>query len=422
MALKLSLEESSSLTTEITFSNIYFSTSEEGNYYILSDSKKEREIKVRYSPSFISDRNADRYECFLFENLYLTAENDVFELKETTLDGRLGWIFPISALESNENDYADHNSFKHYRHIAYQKLLAFDFKVNISESRDEFQISELFHGITVCILSKDEISNLDDFRITDYALSLLKYDYLIYKDRLKGRKSFNKNDQIRDIRRGNHKLRIKKSAFDITANQFTNSLFIDHVYQTENILTKYILLYQILEHFIQEYGNKQIDDIIADYKADRITKNTLKERIGNINKDRHLLKKTFEKTEINRETRSQFLSECGALFGDLKLNLSTNFEDAIYDLRNLITHNFRLLTDRPEQLGHLTQLFELVILDLLINFNQRAEPLRNEQIVPLISPAERITNENGLNNKYIGIKRNAIRMWNSMLKYLIITE
>lgn len=155
-------------------------------------------------------------------------------------------------------------------------------------------------------------------------------------------------------------------------------MFIDHVYQTDNVLTKYILLYQILEHFIQDLGDKQLDEIIKEYQEGKITKNTFREKIGKLNNDRNLVKKPFEKSIINTDTKQAFLRKCTFLFTDLELNLNSNFEDAIYDLRNLITHNYRILTKKTEELNSIIYLFELVIIDLLINFNEKPEKTFDE--------------------------------------------
>lgn len=414
------INDTDSSSPESLFSDIKYYNADDEKYYLLTDPQTNLEIKVKYIPKFESDRDPNRYDCLLFENPYLIAENDVFEIYESTIEGRLGWIFPISALDSNENNYAENTSFRHYRHIAYQKLLNLDYGVNLSGTKEEYLLSEIFQGISVFIISKDEIANLGSFKITDYALSFLKYDYLIYKDSFNGKRSFTKAREIDDLRKGNHKLKIKKSAFDITSNQYTKSLFIDHVYQTENTLTKYILLYQILEQFIQEYGDNLLEDIITEYQDRKITKNTLKEKIGKLSNDRSLVKKPFEKAVIKTETKEAFLEKCTFLFTDLGLIVSQNFEDAIYDLRNLITHSYRMLTTKTEELDDLIYLFELVILDLLINYNEKPSKPVAESNPTSLDNMKR-TSFSKPTAEPTGLKIKAIRFWNNMLQRLVIS-
>lgn len=405
--------------TCVTFDHIEFSAQDEEKYYRLTDSEKGAyEIRVKYIPDFISERNPDRYECFLFENPYLTAENDVFEIKENTLEGRLGWIFPITALDSNENNFVENESFKHYRYIAYCKLLTLDHSVKITEAKDEFRISELFQGISVCILSKDEIAKINGFNITDYALSFLKYDYLIFSGTFKGKRSFKKDSDIESLRKKSHKIKIKKAAYNIISNEYTKALFIDHVYQTENILTKYILLYQILEQFIQEHSDLALDEIIKDFQDRKITKNTLREKIVKIQSDRGLIKKIFRGAILKQETKSIFLEKCTFLFNDIQLNVNKNFEDAVYDLRNLITHNYRLLTDKENELNELVFLFEQIIFELLITFNEGAqEPVPETKVEQFTLRKSELPE---LSDPSRPLAQKAIDIWNSLVRKLLI--
>ena len=236
-----------------------------------------------------------------------------------------------------------------------------------------------------------------------------------------GKKSFKKDREIDHLRKGNHKIKIKKAAFDVSSNQFTNSLFIDHVYQTENILTKYILLYQILEQFIQEYGDTLLEEIIIEYQDKKITKNTLKERIGKIQNDRALIKKPFEKTIIKPEIKQAFLQKCTFLFTDINLSINQNFEDAIYDLRNLITHNYRALTGKTDELNELVYLFESIIFELLIGFNEKPENTANNE-----TSNEQTSVIKKLFQKPItkpkGLRQKLSMVWNNLLQRLIISE
>lgn len=411
-----------SLSSSVNLDRIEYYNQDGEKFFKLSDEKNEFEIRLKYVPNFESTRDPERYECILFENPYLTAENDVFEVYVNTIEGRLGWLFPITALDSNENDFANNNSFKHYRHIAYQKLLNLNHPIRATDNKEEYLISDFFPDLSICILSKDEILKIHDFKITDYALSFLRYDYLIFRTSIAGKRSFAKDSDIEALRRGNHKIRIRKSAFDVTTNQYTNTLFIDHVYQTENILTKYILLYQILEQFIQEFGDSLLDEIIKEYQDRRITKNTVREKIGKIQNDRSLVKKTFEKTVIKKETRQAFLQKCTFLFNDINLSVDQNFEGSVYDLRNLITHNYRLLTDKGSELNELIYLFESIIIELLIGFNEKPEENDIEEEVA-VRQMEVITEKSKtLITNTKSIRQRLIKLWNNFLLYLMINK
>lgn len=218
----------------------------------------------------------------------------------------------------------------------------------------------------------------------------MKYDYLIYKDSIKGIKVFDKEKSLDALRKGNHSLKIKKSSFDIIDNQFTKSLFLDHLYQSENYLIKYIFLYQILEHFIEESADKLLDELIQTYQDKKITKNTLRERLGRIASDRSLLKKVFEKSIINKEIKSSFVEKCTFLFNDIGEDVEETFEDVLYDLRNLITHRYRAISNKTEDLKKIVSLFESLIIELLISLNSKEKKeLETEDLSLKIQPQKR---------------------------------
>ena len=173
------VDKSQTPNTISSLTELQFIDTEEGRCFRLFDASGN-EARVEYVPQFVSNWSHDRYDIFLFENPYLTAENDIFELYEPSLgDNRLGWIFPITALDSNDHNYADHNYFKHYRFVAYWKILELDLQTVQQEGKSDFKISELIPNVCVCLLSKEEISKLSGFKIEDYAISFLKFDYLL---------------------------------------------------------------------------------------------------------------------------------------------------------------------------------------------------------------------------------------------------
>jgi hypothetical protein len=328
------------------------------------------EIQVPYIPKEISHWDIEKYEIYLFENPYLTAENDVFEVYEKTIDKRLGWIFPISTLESNESDLVGKKNFDNYRYVAYWKLL----KLNISSKlplnyNEDYRISELFPNIVVCILSKEEMKNIPDFNILNYIFSFFEFDFLLLSDSLKGKAIYNKTTAINNIRKQKKRITLKKSGFDILSNQYIKSLFLEHLYQSEDFLVRYILLYQIVEYFMEEKSNKLLEEEIEDFQNKKITKNSLRENILQHLSERKLIKKIFENISIPNTLKDDFIEKCSYLFNDIGEKPQSSFEDIFYDLRNLITHRFRILTNKTEELKEITSLCEKIILAYLSNYS-----------------------------------------------------
>ncbi|WP_210707434.1 hypothetical protein [Maribacter dokdonensis] len=64
-------------------------------------------FSVEYIPNKEEKEFAfNQYEVIILENKSLDAENDIFLVNEIDLNKGIGWIFPLSTLESNDNDYA----------------------------------------------------------------------------------------------------------------------------------------------------------------------------------------------------------------------------------------------------------------------------------------------------------------------------
>jgi hypothetical protein len=161
-----------------------------------------------------------------------------------------------------------------------------------------------------------------------------------------------------------------------------------------------MFLYQILEHFIEENADKKLEELIQSYQDKKISKNTLRERIGKFSNDRSLLKKTFEKSTINKELKIAFIEKCTFLFNDIGEDVDGNFEDVLYDLRNLITHRYRAISDKTEDLKIIMSLFEALMIELLINFNDKEKAESDtEEISPQVLTGKHNTGQNATLNK-----------------------
>ncbi|MCO5385371.1 MAG: hypothetical protein NHB14_05855 [Desulfosporosinus sp.] len=92
---------------------VTFST--EDNTFLLENNKEQFNIEYVLKP--YTDYNPDDYLVYGFLNKYGYAENDIFQVVEKNLkrsengNGRIGWIFPLQALISNEHDFAGNEHF-----------------------------------------------------------------------------------------------------------------------------------------------------------------------------------------------------------------------------------------------------------------------------------------------------------------------
>lgn len=359
--------------SEVALENIEFIEETNVRYFRVSNGENIG-INFQYFPVATSNWDSDRYEIYLLENSYLNAENDVFEVYESTLNERLGWIFPITILESNENDFSDFKNLNHYKFVTYKKLFELNFKTHTGiNSASLARLSDVFGNLIICILSKETIGKISEFRFENYLLSLYKYGYLLLDDTPKSKPIYDRTYFIREMREKRAKVKLTKAKFDIVANDFTKSLFKEHLLQSESFLVRFIFLYQIIEHFIKLEFDLQFQSHLDQYKNHRLAKNDLRESIINSSRERELIKNVINPITISQDLKDEFMSECNFLFNEIGLDSKDSFPDKIYDIRNLLTHRLRDLTTKIETLNKLTEIFERIIIDLLINYKTKIE-------------------------------------------------
>ncbi|KAA6319229.1 hypothetical protein EZS27_030854 [termite gut metagenome] len=338
-------------------------------FYVFNSENRDYNIIFQYIPSFISNWDRDKYEIHLFENLYLNAENDVFEVYEHTIkDERLGWIFPITILESNENDYTDCKNLNHYKFIAYQKLLEQDAIVSVNDkSIDYGKLSDIFPNTIVCILCKETSQKIRDFRIDNYLLSFYDYGYLHFEGYPKAQAIYDRAGWVTEMRQ-HKRVILHKANFDITINGYTNALFKEHLLQSDNHIIRFIFLYQIIEHFIQVDFDSQFKTHLNSFNNRQLTLNDFKEEISTLSSERKRINNVFASVQLLADLKSDFVSEFDFLINDIGRTYKKNtFEDKIYDFRNLITHDLRQLTPKVDSLKKIIGIFERITVSLLIH-------------------------------------------------------
>lgn len=357
--------------SEIVLDKIEFKEEKNVKYFQVSNSNGIG-VNFEYIPNSTSNWDKERMEIHLFENPYFTAENDVFEIYEKSGKDRLGWIFPITILESNDNDFADHKNLNNYKFVAYQKLLELNYSISSQNSSKDFiKLSSVFGNIIICLLHKDAIQNIKDFEFNRYILSFHKNGYLVHFGSPKSKTIYNRTSFI-DEKRKERRITIEPSNFEIVKNNFTKSLFIEHLLQSDNYLVRFIFLYQIIEHFVNELSEKQFYQHIENYIDNKSTKNDFRENISKSSTERELVSDIFSLTIIPHELQQEFNTEIDFFFNDIgKVYKKNSFSDKIYNLRNIVTHNVRELTTKSDDLKKITEIFERIIIELLINLKNK---------------------------------------------------
>ncbi len=363
------IESDSSAT--IVLDVLEYVESSEERYFEVKSSSGDISLRIEYIPITSSKWDIDRFQIFLFENPYLNAENDVFEIFLDGLSERAGWIFPIAILESNENDYTNYKNLNNYKFIAYSKMLKeIIVTINGQYSLEYYKLSDLFGNVMICLLSKDFTDKLTNFDIENYLLSSYSYGYNLHRKSIAAKQVYKRAEFINHMRCERKRVSLQKSQVKITSDPYLNALFNEHLLQTESHIARFVLLYQVIEQYMQVEFDFQFESQLTKYIDKKLFKNDFKESINNLSKERVLIREVFNKTIIDERIQLDFRAECNILYTEIGIVSSHSIlADLIYDIRNLITHSLRAIVAKTESIERLVEIFERLIIDMLVNYS-----------------------------------------------------
>ncbi|WP_294240812.1 hypothetical protein [uncultured Chryseobacterium sp.] len=329
-------------------------------------------VNVRYEPKiFDSAFEGKKMAYYFFQNAYLNAENNIFQVYHEKT--RIGWVFPIQALVSNENDFAENIYFSQYKYSTYKEILSGGIatkKININ-SQDSYSLIDFFEDdiIIFCVsLEKLEENNME---ISDFLPSFSKYGYYIYEQ--------GDNTILRDNDKANfflkhtktQKLLITKSKVKLSDHTFLQNLYYNYLKKIDDKVLRFFMLYQVIEYFLDKDFNYKFDKILKNYEEKKIDKNTFRERINKSSNERSLINNLT--AFINDDDLTVDFKRDGKLFlenfGEYDKN---EVGDIIYDIRNLLIHRYRdidtLDTEKIKIFQIITNQLEQIINSYMINY------------------------------------------------------
>ncbi|MBL4942025.1 MAG: hypothetical protein JKY81_10220 [Colwellia sp.] len=365
------------------YDKIKFDQGESSSLFILSSTDDGSEIVFDYLPKLDSSFNSDEYEVLLLENSFLNAENDVFTLYEryhnTTSDKceskRVGWVFPITILESNESEHSNNTHLHGYQYVAFEHLLKAKTHINPTidvrfNQSGKYSLSEIYGENTIlAVIKKTRVPSPQQFTLQSYIPSLSQYGYFIKNE-------FELNHRVDQYKcsylelRGKKRLYIRRSDVKLLENQYFNDLYTQYFKTISNPLLRFHLIYQVIEHIIGERFDKDFEEIIVKYQQNKIQKNDFIEEINELKKERTNIRKVFNIYKSNYNNSGNYLADLKRDCQDIlekHTEVKDDVGDLVYDVRNLLVHNFRKLSElEKEKLNQINMTFELVTSDFLI--------------------------------------------------------
>lgn len=290
------------------------------------------------------------FSIILLNNPFLNREVDIFELWFDGCNERGGYIFPIALLESEE----EHGKpLLSYMFVAYRVLLS-----KITDGATGV-LSDSYKDAFVLAIHNQTIPN---FTLADYSFALAGYGFYEYQGGIKEKDVFPTLHFIKSLKK---KLRLVKSVHSNYNNAYVNDLIRYKLCTTSDVLTRFVLIYQVVELYISEIHRKLLDESVEKYKNDEFTKNDFSERLKEISKESYQIKQLV--SGLDTEQQSLLYKQVvTSLFNDVNYTpKNESIENLLYALRNQIFHNYGVFVNHKESLAQVIFSFERMILMIL---------------------------------------------------------
>ncbi|MCU0284803.1 MAG: hypothetical protein MUF15_00265 [Acidobacteria bacterium] len=342
-----------------------------------SDEDSDMEIGISYKLDFPDDFLPRDYQVFLFAGKD-PHENDIFQVFEKSIGNRIGWLFPLQALQSREHAYASNKHFLRYAAVAFHLICKgienVYYKIPEYNTAEIYEISDFYHERTVIIcICKRQIPNYEDFSIDNYLPSIFKQGYFLQVKRDPGDITLKiENDRDESTK----KIQITETAPALKNKPYLKALLSEVLpYENRNLLN-FFFLYQVIEMLMEEIRiitiNKNVEKIIENKEDSYKCKDILYE-INQSYRETSILNRLKENhlKGIDNTLLQNLGNACKELLIKNKKKTGQTFCENLYHVRNLLFHQYRDIEqgDKDKDIDEIIKHFRLVIAEMLLFYN-----------------------------------------------------
>lgn len=349
---------------------------DENEYCKLNYSDKENtfELKTMDNTSSIifvpklhlhAEYDPMNYEMIFLQN-DAASENSIYPIYAD--DKRIGWIFPIQALLSTEHERAENMHFLKYAYVAIYKLLDLIEDKDSKEQSTDLLLTDYYSSDKqILLIDKDNITQIEDFNIDSYVLSLF----------IKGYTFIDKGHSPFDLEIVDKNLRIKSLPKDLKSAGYINILFKNLIPIEMEAFAKFHLLYQVVEMLISGVFDSEFSKFITriDSEADKLFDN--KDRLNDIiNEKKRVSMLMSSYTRIPFQKKERLNKLCVDILKKSSRTFSAGDDEAdmpknVYAVRCLIVHTFYVLDKElyEDILNDLNEAFLDVVIEMVQSYS-----------------------------------------------------
>ena len=308
-----------------------------------------------------SEYNPSQYRyLFLHNEREDYSENSIFQVYVDKQ--RIGWIFPIQALLSDQHDYAGNKFFLRYAYVAVWLLLN-----NIKSENEQEISSEIFlddfydNSLTLLVLDNENISRLEGtFGIENYTISLYQYGYS-WSGRGNLDSQIEKPDKI---------IHLKSIAKELQQTKYIYTMFEKEIPKIQEAFARFHTYYQIVEILISIVFEDKFKIFV-----DRLNKSVeslfeQREELGNMILEKQRVKWLFaEYVSISQREKNILDEQCKKLLQENNKKVGAGMAENLYAVRCLLVHSMYTLNEYSHEiLEDINKAFLEVIMEMLLTF------------------------------------------------------
>lgn len=326
----------------------------------------EEEYTFHYNHSCThlwKDLNENDFQVELLINPYLNRESHTFAISDCSksCNNRLGYIFPVTVLDSIE-DFSDvGRNIENYFFVAFKVLLQ---RINSIKSTSEF--SENFEdNVIVAIFNRKDNPNRNYLDECMHSLRLSGYSY------------FHDNNNCQRVEHytetvfhdgKDSEIKVKLEVPFLYHEEAIDNLLKEYP-KTNNTTHRFVLLYQVIEHLMDKEATKQVNLFIKQYQLGQISNNDMSTNLRNFTSEKTKINSIFSSCNISQSDFIEFKQSYGQLNCLTGYNPNTSaLGEIFYSFRNQITHSYRNLHKHIKELSMVVQAAEKLILTIISKY------------------------------------------------------
>lgn len=289
-----------------------------------------------------ADRVARDYQLFFFVST-VPGEGQIYDIFDIAADERVGLLTPIRALDSREHARSDDEYFQAVAASIFWQLVedAAGYS-QLTESIDayDYKISDFYEdGVSILVVNPRAQPN---FNIDSYLPGLFSYGYSVYSPGRSASCSF----AFKDLPKGKN-LKIHPVWKEYVGEPYFKNLYTEMLPYEANPIATFLLQYQVFEVLMQAVFSErlqQLKEAINNFSGTASDLRELVTPIQELSAERDRIRASISISSISADLLADICSACKTLLaGANKAYKSEQCGDLLYDVRNLIFHNFRAI-------------------------------------------------------------------------------